>query len=922
MLRNFLIGGFVALSFALAPGQAINASGTDASSSNRDWTLYTSFDCSLQKIVSGNRYTYFLVHQDTYLDAQSENGTRAVNNGSVLRYDSQNPDKGIHCLANELPQYPSGSEARAIAYNPNAGYLLILYANNAIDLVYDDGRMTSITDLRDSTAPFSTRNYTISFPHNGNDAWIGTVSGYVHVNADKGYADARFIDSAITAVCPVGSKLMMIAGNNLYESDADKPADTLAEMTEVNAGIDKPEFIMPLSDNSFATISNSNSIVEVTRDNAGAYTARTLGSDSGIGAQLSLEEFSWSDPQPTRVSRRNYVVYDKENNVSATKEGYLVFSKTNAYHILKDVPGAAANIVTRKFSENSPTYVGTWDFKNFWMYEPRAGFHLEQAQGENGAIPSDGKRIGHEGPLGLTNAHMVYSPEYGMLVMNQTDIKYKGGPGFSYCGIDPILLSSFKNGKWTNLSPAYNLPEKIRTNPIWLQDVKTKLKNNVWSFTGDISYPLNRPLGFLIDPLYPSHVFTGSPWRGMAIFDFANLDAMPMRLIHNKNDEGTFNFEFNDYKKALFGTGSLWTFPGINPIGTDCDNNIWVYGMDHSGKTGAESQVILYCITPEARKSAMESNDVNRLGSLIRLDYKLDLDYTHPWWNSPGVSLTHSRNKGLIVTGYNGDSDWAPVVICDNKGTYADPSDDEAHTITHISSADGGTYDFYNTWHNAMIEDPVTGNVLIGTWQGAFEIDPRSPVVNNTIAGKRLSLDISDTGITTGISSDGILGFGFDEYNRLWVATEKGGVIGYNADRTEVIAHYNTSNSPIPSDCVYDVCWNPETKELMISTMSGIASVRVDAPLSSEQTAEAPFVSPAAVTPEFAGVVTVNNVSGSSMLTVTDMNGKPVRILGASDKGRVVWDLRDSDGSPVKGGTYRITDSTGKMDGLKVFVTR
>lgn len=920
MLRNFLIGGFAALASALAPCQAINATGADASTSNRDWTLYTSFDCSLQKIVSGNRYTYFLVHQDTYLDAQHLNGTRAVQNGSVLRYDSQNPDKGIHCLANELPAYPSGSEARAIAYNPNAGYLLILYADNAIDLVYDDGRMTSITDLRDSTAPFSTRNYTISSPLGSNDTWIGTISGYIHVNADRGYADARFIDSAVTAVCPVGSKLMVIAGNKLYESDADKPADTLAEMTEVNVGIDNPEFIMPLSDNSFATISNSNSIVEVTRDNAGAYTAKTLVSDNNIGGQLINNRYSWSQSEPTRISRRNFMVYDKENNVSATKEGYLVFSKTNAYHILKKAPGASANIVTRKFSETDPTFVGTWDFKNFWMYEPLVGFHLEQAQGETGAIPSDGKRMGHEGPLGLTNAHMVYSPEYGMLVMNQTDIKYKGGPGFSDYGLDPVLLSSLKGGKWSNLSPAYNLPEKIRNNPEWLKTVKTKLKNG---YQGDFSYPLNRPLGFLVDPLYPSHVYTGSPWRGMAIFDFANPDAMSMRLLHqNLNSDNSANFPFDDYKKILFGNGSLYTYPGVNPIGTDCDNNIWVFGMDHSGKAGAESQVILYCITPEARKAAMESNDVNQLEPLIRLDYKLDQDYTHPWWNSPGVSLKHSKNKGLIVTGYNGDSDWAPVVICDNKGTYADPSDDEAHTITHISSADSGTYDFFGTWHNAMIEDPVTGNVLIGTWQGAFEIDPRSPVANNTIAGKRLSLDISDTGITTGISSDGVLGFGFDEYNRLWVATEKGGVIGYNADRSKVIAHYNTSNSPIPSDCVYDVCWNPETKELMISTMSGLASVRVDAPQSSEQTAEAPFVSPAAVTPEFAGVVTVNNAPGSSMLTVTDMNGNTVRILGGSDNGRIVWDLRDSDGSPVKAGTYRITDSTGKMDDLKVFVTR
>jgi len=265
-------------------------------------------------------------------------------------------------------------------------------------------------------------------------------------------------------------------------------------------------------------------------------------------------------------------------------------------------------------------------------------------------------------------------------------------------------------------------------------------------------------------------------------------------------------------------------------------------------------------------------------GSSNKMTTKLEIDFQDHVWIG-----TYSNG----LTGFN------------HNGTLDDPSDDQYVNLT--------TGEFLGNLPSNRITALAAdfdGELWIGTEagfavlynaNGAFDASPgdfdaqriKVPFEGNTeyVLGEA---NISDIEVDGG--------------NRKWMATANAGLILLSPDGTEIIRQYNTANSPIISNTIYDIEMNHETGELYIVTDLGLISLRVDASYE-DPTYEQMTVFPNPVRPDYNGPITLQGIRYNSDVKVTDAAGNVV-YKTQSNGGTATWHGLNSNGEKVPTGVY------------------
>lgn len=918
MSKRIIYGAIAALGLLLPCGVTTmaTAAGTNA---NDTWKFYTSFEAQPRKIIDGERYTYFLVFQTYFAEkAFDVEGSGAYSNPvqGLLYYDKQHPENGIRSL-HEMGRLDSGL-IRQAAYNPLGKYLIVVYTNGAIDLVRDSGEIVNITSLKNGSTPFAMTAYNISFPLDSNDAWIGTQNGFVQVDCNEGKVlQAMDLGMMISDICRVGNQVVAIAKNKtntvetLYVADANNLIRSKDDFKAVTLNNTRLEFIMPLADNAFATVYDRNNFGLAKLDSNGSWKITKILTDTSFSSQLYQSTATCDSGIGNfngALNFREYLATDSENNVSLCADGYLIFSKNNAYLIKKGLSQTGTvNYESRKFEKAYPTWVGSSDFNTFWFYEHRWGFRQAQASGagntttwswEDVIVPETGGS--------LQNARLVYSPRYGVIMANQggdRDLHVKDP-------IQPFNIHALKNGRWTDFCPSHrqNMPLAIEADESLKSQYLTSL-NRLYT------YPITEPMGLEIDPVYPDYVYTGSIWFGNIAFNLSN----PRGQILNYGSEYYHPFESFPGFKSLGLNRGWWSYSYMRSIGHDANGTMWMFFSDNSNNLHGDGLGFhLYYWTKEDRKAVLEAQDV-----AAGPGWKKIYVPTEGGWGDfcdKGIALSSQVNVNKLLLGHSGTN----LVLVDHKGTLDDCSDDIVQYVSTINlGADGAISDW--GYIHCFGENPVTGRVLMGTNKELISIDMSSMNSSDAVKGEIFSIRLPDGSTQPVVPSQKVVGICYDEYNRCWIATSNNGVYGVSADETRIIAHYHMGNSPLPSNNINDVCWNPETKELMIATSFGLCSVRPDMSGASQTPAygnAAPYLSHRTVAPDFTGCVVAYNVPAQSNLQVVDSRGNVVRTLGMPSDNKVVWDLLSNDETMVKSDFYTITDIAGLMPDLTVSVVR
>lgn len=379
-------------------------------------------------------------------------------------------------------------------------------------------------------------------------------------------------------------------------------------------------------------------------------------------------------------------------------------------------------------------------------------------------------------------------------------------------------------------------------------------------------------VGVAVDPDDPTHCFVSTFGEGV----IEVKDNTFVRLYNHTN---------TPLRSALPNAKDAQRYVRAIGIGFDKNKNLWM--------TNCSAQNGIVVRTPDGTWKSLYFQGVSNKTFVGRI---LFTSRGQKWVNVP-------RDGGLLVF--------------DDNGTPTDGSDDKSHFFSSFSNASGTSLDVSEYY--CLAEDRK-GDIWVGTNHGPIVCSSainalRDParcywngIIRNDEDGRpRYFLD-----------SEQINAIAVDGGNRKWIGTAGSGVYLVNADGTETLEHFTTTNSPLLSDNIRSLAIDNASGEIFIGTDKGLVSYRGDA-TEAPKTYSDVYAYPNPVRPDYDGSVTITGLIADSNVKITDLNGNLIR-QGRSAGGQFTWDCRGANGNPVASGVYLVLAST--PDGSEGVVTK
>lgn len=263
--------------------------------------------------------------------------------------------------------------------------------------------------------------------------------------------------------------------------------------------------------------------------------------------------------------------------------------------------------------------------------------------------------------------------------------------------------------------------------------------------------------------------------------------------------------------------------------------------------------------------------------------------------NHPGILHFDLNGQGWITTENDG------LFVFNNGGTPTDESDDRTirffpHTV--FGQTIRTTY---------CIANDLNGSVWIGTESGPVIFpNPASITQGIGTGGTHILVPGEDEPemVFPLLGSEPILSIAVDGANQKWLGTATGGVFLLSGDGQQQLAHFTTSNSPLPSDQVTGIAVNDYTGEVYFQTEYGIVGYRGTAVAAGPDFTKM-YAYPNPVRESFEGNITITGLVQDTHLKVTDISGNLVYET-VSQGGQAFWDGRNLRGKRVATGVYLI----------------
>lgn len=434
--------------------------GSHAASSSADWRLFNTFDDLTNNIFDTPDKTYFLV-QGQYQEARfPDNADRLCflfcldkNTGEVRPYNSQN--------------FLSGSLISLANYNARKNYLFIIYADNTIEILYDNGDSHILMDLKNFSTNVSKGIRSISFDPESDRAYISTDFGYIAIN-DKKYevAMSGIYGMPIDKMARLADKLLIIRDGKLYYDNLYGNHISIDDFKELdwNNGSSALDLI-PLSE------------------------SRCIVSKMQNGNENHFV-LTWAegDSKPFAIGSGSYANMGTTEN----KDGVLFDQMGEIVQINRET---GDRTVIKKRAEDYNVKSGSWDLKDFYFSRSREGFQsLRLGDDNTWTVTSEVARP--NAPAVFRSDALMYTPQHGMLA-NTHGLSRNF---VSNNAKNPILLSGYKDGEWN----MYGLPYL------------------------DLSYEyrLKNPCGFAQDPDDPDVFYFGSVLNGLLRYNIKDLSSL------------------------------------------------------------------------------------------------------------------------------------------------------------------------------------------------------------------------------------------------------------------------------------------------------------------------------------------------------------------------------------------------------------
>lgn len=861
----------------------------NAATLNGSWQRHPSFYQQIEKIIDGDRYTYFLLHQQLYVAA---NATANQNTATLFRYDKKNESNGIKALAADYENMPI--VFRIATYSPVNKWLVASAEDGSIWVIPDDSEPFAIFGLDNISLPGKPQVKTLTENPEDGSIWIAATYGYSKVNpATRSIEKTVMTDFPIDWICQVGDDIVVFSEDKAFTASASAFPASKSSFSNLTVNSSAPGYLteggtlkspanlMPLSSKSFGFFGPRS------EDTAG----KTIAVASKNGNQWSV--LPLKEDAVTAISDANKMTVATADNGYANKDGYFVNAKDNVYQIKKGIDPAqnesssdyASKVLTSVAKSGDSGKEGSsWDFSGFWFFTPKQGF--QHRQQSSGSWSNLSEMIWPNAPVPFISSTMKNHPGKGFMIIN-----HKNGLLFDQTiPTMPWLMSTYQNGKWTNLSPVFFTPKEISG-----KDDMIRIFN-----AGIESYPVSNPYGMAIDPDNTDYIYTGSMFGGWARINLADLSSAALIVGHPKNS-------FVGFPSFIEGFPQLeaWSKAcAVSPPHFDNKGRMWTLYADYDGSAADHYSYTLKYYNPEDLKAISQANtnpSAYKEMHTLKVHTPANVDiYEY------AIPLTHPSNENVLV--FSSSAYGCPVMLVDHNGTPEDTSDDRTAFIERPYDVESGA-PLRLLYTSSIWEDPSTGDVWIGNSGGTFRINP-SEVFDNPTLGHVNTVKSTPDGkadrkiLETGQATCYVT----DSFNRLWIGTWNHGLICLSPDREEILAEFMTTNSPLPSNRVYGLGFNTSSNSLMISTEGGLIEFFPGG--SSLASGNVIKVSPSDVTPDFQGWLTVTGLPDSATIEIVDGNGQKAASLGKPSNGVVQWNCEDANGKRCATGTYEVRDSS------------
>ena len=855
------------------------------------------------KLIDTERYVYYQILGVNYYTGKNPMGFDTPHS-SIFRRDKLAPSESAD-LQDILPlsySFPlCGANVVTIEYSPAAKSLAIAYEDGNIDLITDDGRLSRCDALSRSDGPGRRVINTLGWDPDGSRLYAATSEGVMTIDA----ADARCLSYArlyadINAANRVGSRLVLFSGGKIYAYPADNAPASLDALTPLKAPTLDPSSlyldgqadlragfpVMPLTDNTFAyTLQSKTNIYD------GPWIAEVTLPENEDSSEASLRELASNKVNYSNTSGAGNGSFKQPNEglVTTTARGYMV--NTTDFFILLDLPAEGEALTLRKIaktgmgsataaSSTQPTSLraSSFDGLDFEFFYPREGMRRRTVstadEGKSWTWSQPAAPHTLNASTSMRARYLTYSPEYGMMARNPGDDYY-----YESRSNQADILCAYRGGEWTDLG---------------LMQLNPSLHGRQQGRTG---------IG--IDPLDTRYLWTSSKFHGLSRLNLADPSAiLHMSYVgHRQQNQPGF--------VAVHPRSTGWNTTSIfSPVVFDNDGVLWTAHIDWDHTSGSNACVELWYMEPEKRKL---------------LDAALSDASQFPGFGKIVVPTTGTQTTS-IVTPLSSETNsttlcflpchYQTAFIIDHKGTLDDTTDDLVGYLDEVYDRNTGA-PLQLSLPQLAWDDP-DGYIYISFLEGILKtrrdwIFSPETSSGDKVAGKKTGVFLSFTdgrldSQSLNVGENGVLGHCIDGLGRHWLATVSGGVYCLSADMSALLAHFDSENSPLPTDFCLAACYNPESASVFIATDLGLMEFVPDG------SAAAPFapdaevrVAPAVVEPHFRGYVTVTGLDDSMTYSISPALSEALTLKASGGAlqldSRLLlpgkYDLLDADGNSV-----------------------
>ena len=290
----------------------------------------------------------------------------------------------------------------------------------------------------------------------------------------------------------------------------------------------------------------------------------------------------------------------------------------------------------------------------------------------------------------------------------------------------------------------------------------------------------------------------------------------------------------------------------------------------------------------------------------------LSFDQTTQEWKHYPHSEIGSNDRynltGLIIGKNNGNIWFANNYYEKNRLYKYNYNTDELTMYGPTFTNEDGR-DITPIYVHCLAEDR-NGNIWIGTTSGPLYLS-LSDIKNGTDIFTQHKVPRNDNTNYADylLDNSNIRCIAVDGANQKWFGTDNG-VYLVSDDCNKQIYHFNTENSPLISNIVYNIAINNNTGKVYFATDKGLCSFNneIISP-NIEMTKDNVYAYPNPVKSNYTGRINIVGLSFNADVKIVSTNGTLIK-EGRSTGGSYSWDGCDQNGKKVASGIYMVETAT------------